>query len=1033
MIRLRVLGGCGIEVGGGWIGPESERLFAALLYLAVERGKSVGRGAIIRLLWPGVADDNGRHNLRQILYKARRAGAPVECTQSHLYLPSEAVDADFAVPLSPEAVDAWARSGAAAAGDFLPGYTPTFSEPFAEWVEDQRGYVHSQLRRALTGAMLDRRARGDWAAVDTLARQVLRLDPLNEEGTLALAEATALGGGKARALSILDHYLAELGPAAADIRIPATVLRRRIAERFPPPRYAAPSEAHFIGRSASMAVLTALLRGAKAGPGRACLVWGPSGIGKTRLTTELFKVAALQGVQTQRVGCQPSDTRRPLSVFVDLVPLLLNVPGAIGCSPRSMTYLKRLTEHDTKAAAPSEETREAEYLYANVRQALFDLFDAVAAEGCLVLLVEDVHWLDVMSWEVFRGLIEWMGERRILFIFTSRTPHATSAPTAEPVRGLEHHELPPLDAGASGALLTALANDRKQTPNSEFADWAIPIAEGNPLFLRELVTAWEAAGGRPAVPPSLTALIGERLARLQPEALRVLQACAVLGKNATFARLEAVLGYEGPELLDGVHELEAHKMLGEDSARVPVKHYLLADAALALLGDASRRLLHRRVGAVLEREVEETHSASLLWDCAEQLQKAGEAERAVKLAKVCAEHLVDVGLAAQAVEIYRRADPLCTTEVQRLELLEPLQYALAASSQWNDVIAVIASARSLRSQITPGFDGHHEDELRLLQAHRRLNSDLRGLIGQAKRCANDTLATSLHRVRAATWGFVLADDMCAELELHEIFRSIEDILDANTVDELSRHTAKMVFHTACGDLQTGVESARALIAYQREVDNPASLARTLLNGAAAHRRAGLFQIAYNILEEAFGIAERHSLISLAVPICDQVCAVLLDQGHTADAKAWYTRAVLWASRAVDPICTDMLAHLSAHIALTEGRLGDVQRSLNFSPEHTLNDSHLKRRAHTEATWVRLQLAQGADLSDDRLLSDLERIHPACRTLGCHDFCAFALHIGLLSRGEKDKADRLLLDYVQQYRRELGPLPPEFMRLASVHP
>ena len=58
MIRLRVIGECRFESAEGRIGPDSERLFAALLYLAMERGRSVPRATLIHLLWPGAAEES---------------------------------------------------------------------------------------------------------------------------------------------------------------------------------------------------------------------------------------------------------------------------------------------------------------------------------------------------------------------------------------------------------------------------------------------------------------------------------------------------------------------------------------------------------------------------------------------------------------------------------------------------------------------------------------------------------------------------------------------------------------------------------------------------------------------------------------------------------------------------------------------------------------------------------------------------------------------------------------------------------------
>ena len=67
MIRLRTLGACVIDVGGAAIGPEAERLFAVLLYLVTERGRRTARRTIQDLLWPDATEENGRHNLRQVI------------------------------------------------------------------------------------------------------------------------------------------------------------------------------------------------------------------------------------------------------------------------------------------------------------------------------------------------------------------------------------------------------------------------------------------------------------------------------------------------------------------------------------------------------------------------------------------------------------------------------------------------------------------------------------------------------------------------------------------------------------------------------------------------------------------------------------------------------------------------------------------------------------------------------------------------------------------------------------------------------
>ena len=75
------------------------------------------------------------------------------------------------------------------------------------------------------------RREGRWSDVETAARLCLATDPLNEEATLALAEAIAMGGSKADALRLLDAYIWELGDREKTIGLPAKLLRRRISDQ----------------------------------------------------------------------------------------------------------------------------------------------------------------------------------------------------------------------------------------------------------------------------------------------------------------------------------------------------------------------------------------------------------------------------------------------------------------------------------------------------------------------------------------------------------------------------------------------------------------------------------------------------------------------------------------------------------------------------------------------------------------------------------------------------------------------------------
>src|SRR5687767_8492811 len=241
MIHLHTLGDSLITVGEKDIRPTAPLLFAALLYLGMERGRRVPRTALQGLLFPKSDERSGAHSLRQLLYKLRQLGAPIEVDTTTASIRPEHVSDDSTAELS-------VTNGhlAGIALGFLPDYAPKLSDRYDEWVENRRASVAAHIRRQLVAAMGKSREALKWADVDRFARLILAIDPLNEEATLTLAGSTALSGSKAEAVGILTRYEVETG--RRDLRLPPSLLRRRISESTPEIRSSFPTP--FVGREA---------------------------------------------------------------------------------------------------------------------------------------------------------------------------------------------------------------------------------------------------------------------------------------------------------------------------------------------------------------------------------------------------------------------------------------------------------------------------------------------------------------------------------------------------------------------------------------------------------------------------------------------------------------------------------------------------------------------------------------------------------------------------------------------------------------
>ena len=246
-------------------------------------------------------------------------------------------------------------------------------------------------------------------------------------------------------------------------------------------------------------------------------------MGKTRVLSELTKVAQLEGVRDVRVSCRESDITRPLSIFLDIVPDLLQMSGALGCAPESLQALRRFANEDGGEAARQNSGVIAYMPHAaGLRRAIVDLVFAVADEKPMLFSVEDVHWLDGASWEVLVDLITRVGQSRVCLLMTSRLPHARqSAPERVP-HELVIKELLPLSVASSLELAHAIGADLSAHIDEELGEWFVHTSEGVPLFLRSLVNHWIETGDAGGIPPTLLGVIGQRLQSLSSDALYVL-------------------------------------------------------------------------------------------------------------------------------------------------------------------------------------------------------------------------------------------------------------------------------------------------------------------------------------------------------------------------------------------------------------------------------------------------------------------------------------------------------------------------------
>ena len=362
--------------------------------------------------------------------------------------------------------------------------------------------------------------------------------------------------------------------------------------------------APLVGRGKELAWLRAAFAGVRAERrSRVATVLGDAGVGKTRLASELL--SGLGGDESALVGRCVS-----YGVGATFLPVAEIVRQAAPTRPRQA--IAELLQGDEQAHLIAERvtqlTGHADGVASigEVFWAVRRFLEALALRRPLVVVLEDVHWAEPTLLDLVEYLDAWIAEAPFLVVCLARPQLLEQRPGwAAPEKTLA---LEPLDAEEAHALVVELAGD-------ELADVArariLEVAEGNPLFLEQLLAFSDEAGveALASVPPTVEALLAGRIDRLEPEERALFERAAIAGRE--FTRGEAV-HLSPPEALAGfdarltalVRRGLIERARGEAADTFRFHHALIRDVAYSGMTKEARADLHERFGTWLKQREE---------------------------------------------------------------------------------------------------------------------------------------------------------------------------------------------------------------------------------------------------------------------------------------------------------------------------------------------------------------------------------------------------------------------------------------------
>jgi DNA-binding SARP family transcriptional activator len=1026
VVTLRSMGDCAVEVAGHRIEPGSHMLFAASLRLVVEAGKPLSRSTLQSLLWPDTPDADARHRLRQTIYALKRAGIQLITNDASIGLMAEDVSIDYR-----EAIANCQQDLGPLLREFLPGYSPNVSDAFERWLQEVRDQVHLQICNALVTSIGVRRQDGRWLEVEAAALRCLAIDPLNEEATLSLAEARAMGGNKIEAVRLLERYKKDLAVHASSVGLPSALLRQRISDRF------TPAESPLIGRESAIAAIVTMVRQMRRSAGGGYLVRGGAGLGKTRLIEEIRRTAALDGVSVVHAECLPSEARCPLSALTKVVSVIQRLPGAIGCAPSSLQYLRRLTDESLEMPVTYNGQDAPSFIYAAIKHSILDLIAAVTHEISLLVVLDDIDQADEQSIEIVADLVAASHSKSLLVLMTTRDLSGPAARLTALNRGLRSHALKPLDRTESAELLRLLTSAHHGGLSTDLESLYIEMAGGSPQLIHELARYWENCGHRHPIPPSIESALHQRIDALGEDELLVLQTIAMLGQHTTTGRLVRLFGLPEAELFSRMDRLEHKGFIRWEHGVAHCMHSTLANLVSARLTSTTVQLAHGKIADLLRSELEPPHDSSLLWDCANHYRLAGFHREAIAMLGRCSDRLLKLGLPHEATAMWRHAVEWCQSDHERVLVQEKIIPALLAVGDLARVSRAAAEVSRLRKSLRIGSSAWAQWQIDVLEARMYALEDVEPLLIEASTCLADDSAAPDIRVRAGICAMICAFNLHDPVRLrhfHDLLLSLADEVMVRPVDWL---TMSMVFDTYVGDLEKGVQAGNALVTYARLSGSTTFLAQSLRRHAMTLRLLGRFDDARAALNEALQLVKWMQSRSYVLATLTQIGETFIEQGEFSSARDLLDHVISAEDRRRFPYRAIDIAQLRAMIALIAGTKKEAMRICNAR-------AFRKWRSQTSQSSGRIKhgfLAVSALLAithdrvrrPTRLISTLEHEFRRLQGLGNQDFAAFALCKALLDQNQEARAKTILVEYLRDHRRERYAAPDYLTALFGLKP
>jgi predicted ATPase len=411
--------------------------------------------------------------------------------------------------------------------------------------------------------------------------------------------------------------------------------RKQRAIRLQEPSYGLP----MVGREQELKIIEEKLDLALRDKAQIIGIVGEAGMGKSRLVAEAIRLAHKKGFVGYGGACQSDGVNTPYlawksigSAFFDVDPStpLKKQMRSLGntledYAPNRLQAMPLLNLVLDLAIPENDFTSnlEPQYRKSALTALLEDCLRAAAKEQPLLIVIEDLHWIDALSHDLLEDLAKMLADSPVCFVLAYRPPQITrlQAPRLEALpqfTKIELHELNKVEAEqAIRAKLAQLYPARGGAVSDQLVDKLMSRAQGNPFYLEELLNYLRDRGLDPRdpadlekieLPDSLHTLVLSRIDQLSEREKTTLRVASIVGRLFRAAWLTGYYPALG-ELahvkvdLDKLESMDITPLDSEPELAYLFKHIVTHEVTYESLPFGLRTQLHEQLARFLEKQI----------------------------------------------------------------------------------------------------------------------------------------------------------------------------------------------------------------------------------------------------------------------------------------------------------------------------------------------------------------------------------------------------------------------------------------------